>query len=102
MWADEGVKEKRGSKRETEGDRKTKSGTEWGKMTFHNPLFFLFKHYTQYHNHTLKPKHLRQFSYLILPLIFKGINQRGKRLFSLWVLTGRISLVMLHVFSKSS
>lgn len=83
MWADEGVKEREGVREKLREIERQRVAQNLGEMTFHNPLFFLFKHYTQYHNHTLRPKHLRQFSYLILPLIFKGINQRGKRLFSL-------------------
>lgn len=49
MRADEGVKRKRGSGRETGGDGKTKSGAEWGRDDFsQSPFLFPVKHDTQY------------------------------------------------------
>lgn len=76
MWAEEGVIEReevREKLKEIERERQRLRG----ELTPHNPPFLIFfKQDTQYHNHTLKPKHLRQFSYLILLLIFKGINQK--------------------------
>lgn len=53
---------------------------KWEKLTPHNPLSFLHPFLKQgtHYNHRLKPEHLCPFSYLIPPLIFKDINQRGK------------------------
>lgn len=44
MWAEKGVKERKGVREklsETE-KRETKTGGEWGELTPHNPLFFIF------------------------------------------------------------
>lgn len=73
-----GGKEKAREWERNGGDRKTKGGAEWGEMTFHNPLFFPVKHYTQYHHRAAKARAFTSIFKFNTPFNLQGHKSKKK------------------------